>query len=54
MDAFEDEIIRMKNDPDGYCKLWRNFETSVRPYKWVVWPHSLEHGWCERLEGTLY
>lgn len=53
-DANESEIRRMKNDPDGYCKIWRSFETDIEPYKWVVWPHSKEHGWCDRIEGVLY
>jgi hypothetical protein len=54
LDAYDEEITRMKNDPDGYCKLWREFITGVRPYKWIVWPHSIEHGWGERIEGILY
>jgi hypothetical protein len=52
-DANPDEIRNMKNDVDGYCKLWRSFETDKKPAKWYVWPHSQEHGWCNRLEGTL-
>ena len=52
-DANPDEIRNMKNDIDGYCKLWRSFETDKKPAKWYVWPHSQEHGWCNRLEGTL-
>ena len=43
----------MKNDPDGYCKVWRTFETANRPSKWIVWPHSEKNGWCERIEGNL-
>lgn len=52
-DANPNEIKNMKNDKDGYCKLWRSFETTKRVAKWVVWPHSAEHGWGERLEGKL-
>lgn len=52
-DANADEINRMKNDPDGYCKLWRTFQHTSRPTKWVVWPHSISKGWCERLQGNL-
>ena len=54
LDANEPEIKQMKNDPDGYCKLWRSFNTAVRPYKWIVWPHSMSEGWVNRMEGTLY
>lgn len=52
-DAYEEEIRRMKNDPDGYCKLWRMFHASAQPKKWVVWPHSISKGWCERLTGNI-
>jgi hypothetical protein len=52
-DANEDEIKAMKNDPDGYCKLWRIFHTEKQPKTWIVWPHSREHGWGERLTGHL-
>jgi hypothetical protein len=54
LDANEQEIKQMKSDPDGYCKLWRSFNTAVRPYKWVVWPNSKSEGWVNRMEGFLY
>ena len=52
-DADKDEIARMLNDPDGYCKVWREFQTTKKPKYWVVWPHSESKGWCERLTGNL-
>jgi hypothetical protein len=52
-DAKPDEIQRMKADPDHYCKLWREFNTTVRPKSWLVWPHSAAHGWCPPIYGTL-
>lgn len=52
-DADINEINRMKNDPDGYCKLWRIFHADGKPKKWIVWPHSASQGWQERLIGTL-
>ena len=52
-DADIDEIKRMKNDPDGYCKVWREFNYSGKPTKWVVWPHSISKGWCNKIEGNL-
>jgi hypothetical protein len=52
-DADKDEIIRMKNDPDGYCKVWRSFETIVKPHSWIVWPHSTSKGWAEPITGYL-
>jgi glycosyltransferase involved in cell wall biosynthesis len=52
-DAVPEEIERMKNDPDGYCKVWREFNTEVKPAKWIVWPHSKSKGWCEVITGNL-
>ena len=52
-DATPDEIRRVKNDPDGYCKVWREFQTKILPKKWIVWPHSTSKGWCEMITGNL-
>lgn len=47
------EIRALKNDPDGYCKVWVEFQTDHKPNYWVVWPYSKSKGWCERLTGSL-
>lgn len=52
-DASETEVYKMKHDPDNYCKLWRTFNASAKPHRWIVWPHSKSKGWCERLTGIL-
>jgi hypothetical protein len=52
-DADKEEINRMKNDPDGYCKIWREFNCEEKPTYWVVWPYSESKGWCERITGNL-
>jgi hypothetical protein len=52
-DADAEEIKRLKRDPDGYCKIWREFNTSKKPSYWVVWPHSISKGWGERITGIL-
>jgi glycosyltransferase involved in cell wall biosynthesis len=52
-DADVNEIERMKNDPDGYLKIWREFAISSKPVKWVVWPHSISKDWCDKIEGNL-
>jgi hypothetical protein len=54
LDADPGEISRMKNDPDGYCKVWRQFQTVTKPKYWVVWPYSTSKGWCERITGNLF
>ena len=53
-DADPNEIRTMKNDPDGYCKVWREFQTTAKPKYWVVWPYSKSKGWGERITGNLY
>ena len=52
-DADKDEISRIKSDKDGYCKIWREFQTAEKPTKWVVWPYSSSKGWCDKIEGNL-
>jgi len=52
-DADKEEILRMKNDPDGYCKVWREFQTDQNPHSWIVWPHSTSKGWAEPITGNL-
>jgi len=53
-DADKNEITSMMRDPDGYCKVWREFQTVDKPKYWVVWPYSTSKGWCERITGNLY
>jgi len=52
-DAQPDEIKNIKNDSDGYGKIWREFNTKEKPKYWVVWPYSKSKGWCDRLVGDL-
>ena len=52
-DADKNEINSMMNDPDKYCKIWRDFQTTKQPKYWVVWPYSTSKGWCDRITGQL-
>jgi len=52
-DSDRNEIDMMMRDPDGYCKVWREFQTAHKPAYWVVWPHSESKGWGNRLTGNL-
>lgn len=52
-DADPNEISQLMNDPDGYIKLWRQFNTTKQPKSWIVWPHSTEKGWCDPITGLL-
>jgi hypothetical protein len=52
-DADINEINGMMSDPDGYCKVWREFQTTHKPKYWIVWPYSTSKGWCEKITGNL-
>ena len=52
-DADQTEISMMLKDPDRYCKIWREFNTTEKPKYWVVWPHSVSKGWRDRITGQL-
>jgi hypothetical protein len=52
-DADQNEIERMMKDSDGYCKIWREFQTERKPKYWVVWPYSKTKGWCEKISSPL-
>jgi len=52
-DADSNEIETMKKDPDGYCKIWREFESIKKPHSWIVWPHSKSKGWSDPIVGNL-
>jgi hypothetical protein len=51
-DADKEEIKRLKSDPEGYCKIWREYY-GPNPHKYIVWPYSTEHGWCEKIERNI-
>jgi hypothetical protein len=50
-DADKNEIEGLMQDT--YCKLWREFKASKQPTQWIVWPHSISKGWCDRITGTI-
>lgn len=52
-DADKNEISTIMRDPDGYGKIWREFQTTETPKYWVIWPYSQSKGWCEKLTGNL-
>ena len=51
-DADTNEIKRLLADKSG-VKIWREFNCEVTPHRWVVWPHSISKGWCNKIEGKL-
>jgi glycosyltransferase involved in cell wall biosynthesis len=53
-DVVAEEMPHLYNDPDGYIKIFREFETNELPYEWVVWPHSKSKEWMDRLSGRIF
>lgn len=65
-DEFDNEIHRSDADryeiqnlmsnaenTSDFHNIWREFETKIRPHKWIVWPHSESKGWMDPIEGVL-
>jgi hypothetical protein len=53
-DADKEEIKRMMQDSDKYCKIWREFNAEKFPKKWIVWPYSASKGWCNAISSNIY
>jgi hypothetical protein len=52
-DIESNEIQSLLNDNDEFVKIWRTFDTEIKPTKWIVWPHSTINGWLNKIEGTI-
>lgn len=53
IDLTGNELLNLINTSQDFINIWREFNTTHKPTKWIVWPHSVSQGWCERLEGGL-
>ena len=53
-DITADEIKTLKDDSDGFYRIWRTFNYTIKPYKYIVWPYSEKHGWCSKIEDVIY
>lgn len=51
-DADTDEVKRLLEIDGDWLNIWREY-TGPIPDKWLVWPHSVSKGWCDRIEGNL-
>ena len=52
-DADRNEINRMMQDKDKYCKIWREFNAEEIPAYSVVWPYSKSKGWCDQIKQII-
>jgi len=52
-DLIGNEIKSIFLTSNDYLKIWRTFETTKKPHKWVVWPYSEKNGWGNKIEKIL-
>lgn len=52
-DATKQEINSYINSNQDVFHIWREYNTNQKPNYWVVWPHSMSKGWCDRITGKL-
>ncbi len=49
------EYGKLLDEHDNFYKIWRTFTyVGEKPYKYIVWPFSEKHGWCDRIEDVLH
>tara|TARA_R110000765_G_scaffold176971_1_gene282267 strand:- start:1337 stop:2584 length:1248 start_codon:yes stop_codon:yes gene_type:complete len=52
-DVDTNEINDLKSNAMMNIKFECLLEGDVIPYEWIVWPHSISKGWCDRQTGLL-
>lgn len=52
-DVIGQELTQMLQSDALTINIQREFYTSKKPTKWIVWPHSKSKGWLTRIEGSL-
>ena len=53
LDLNVNEVNALINTEDDFLKIWRTFDTEIKPDKWIVWPHSETKGWLDKIENKL-
>jgi len=54
-DVTKDEIKSLKDPHEEFYKIWRTFNyTDKKPYKYIVWPYSEKHEWCNKIVEVIY
>ena len=52
-DATRQEINNLLKTDQKIIHLWREYHAQEKPHYWVVWPHSISKGWCDRIVGII-
>jgi len=55
LDASKAEIesVLNSNKEEPFINLWREFNTSVRPASWIVWPRTDSKDWLSIIHGEI-
>lgn len=52
-DCDEHEISRYLNSSDATIRIENEINSTGKPFKWIVWPHSKSKGWLQKIENRL-
>lgn len=44
---------KLKNSNNTNILLWGDFESTTKPYSWILWLYSKEKGWLEKTTGMV-
>jgi len=53
-DIDRSNIKSLLDQSDRFYRIWRTFEYTIKPHKYIIWPFSEQHGWCTRIEDVIY
>lgn len=52
-DATEIQASLIADPSDQFIQIWREYEDTVQPYGWRIWPHSASKGWMDKIEEVI-
>ena len=53
MTAEQMNALLNSDSNDKFAHIWKQYESSTRPHKWRVWPHSISKGWTDKIENII-
>jgi hypothetical protein len=52
-DQTESEIKSYLNSSNPLIRICVEFNTTKKPFKWIIWPHSKTNGWLNKIETNV-
>ena len=52
-DLNDNELNNLMASKDEFLKIWVDFDVIEKPFKYIIWSHSKENGWLDKLEEKL-